>query len=92
MAGIELIAQPVPTFRLEEQRYQGLMQAHHYLGDLPKISETLWYLAVWRDQWVALISCTVAAWKRRARDQWVGLELHGISMIVWNWWPTTAVF
>ena len=29
----------------EEQRYQDLMQQHHYLGSLPKISETLWYVA-----------------------------------------------
>ena len=24
------------------------MQAHHYLGALPKIGETLWYVARWR--------------------------------------------
>ena len=61
-----------PVRRLEEQSYQELMQAHHYLGDLPKISETLWYIAVWRDQWVALISFSAAAWKCGARDQWIG--------------------
>ena len=26
---------------IEEQRFSQLMQAHHYLGFLPKISETL---------------------------------------------------
>jgi hypothetical protein len=32
------------------------MQAHHYLGALPKISETLWYVATFADQWIALLS------------------------------------
>jgi hypothetical protein len=36
-----------PVERAEEARYQQLMQAHHYLGALPKISETLWYVATW---------------------------------------------
>lgn len=38
-----------PVARWEERRYQELMGEHHYLGDLPKISETLWYVALWRD-------------------------------------------
>jgi len=29
----------------EEKRYKELMQKHHYLGSLPKIGETLLYLA-----------------------------------------------
>ena len=39
----EVLVRPVRS--LEEQRFQELMQAHHYLGALPKISETLWYAA-----------------------------------------------
>src|SRR2546429_2492273 len=34
----------------EQRRYQQLMRAHHYLGYLPKIGETLWYVATWRDR------------------------------------------
>ena len=34
----------------EEARFQQLMQAHHYLGALPKIGETLWYVAHWGAQ------------------------------------------
>jgi hypothetical protein len=49
----EIFVQPVG--RSEEQRYQDLMHEHHYLGRLPKISETLWYIAFWRDQWAALL-------------------------------------
>lgn len=48
------------------------MQAHHYLGSIPKIGETLWYIAVWRNQWVALLSFSAAAWKCTARDSWIG--------------------
>ena len=38
-----------PVGRAEEERYKALMHEHHYLGRLPKISETLWYVALWRD-------------------------------------------
>jgi hypothetical protein len=31
----------------EEPRYRELMQQHHYLGDLPKIGHTLWYVATY---------------------------------------------
>jgi hypothetical protein len=61
-----------PVKRFEEQRYQALMQAHHYLGALPKIGETLWYVALWHKQWVALLSFSAAAWKCAARDRWIG--------------------
>jgi hypothetical protein len=56
----------------EEQRYQELMQAHHYLGSLPKISETLWYVALWSDQWVGLLIFSASALKCAARDRWIG--------------------
>jgi len=61
-----------PVNRLEEPCYQELMQTHHYLGALPKISETLWYIALWRDQWVALLGFSASALKCSARDQWIG--------------------
>ena len=48
------------------------MQEHHYLGSLPKIGETLWYVALWRDQWVALLSFSASALKCAARDRWIG--------------------
>jgi hypothetical protein len=48
------------------------MHQHHYLGALPKIGETLWYIAAWRDQWVALLCFSAAAWKCAARDHWIG--------------------
>jgi hypothetical protein len=56
----------------EEQRYQALMQAHHYLGSLAKIGETLWYVATYVGEWVAILSFSSAALKCAARDCWIG--------------------
>jgi hypothetical protein len=61
---------------LEEHRFQELMHEHHYLGCVPKISETLWYVAAWGDHWVALVGFSAAAWKCRARDVWIGWSLR----------------
>ena len=42
--------------RSEEVRYQEQMARHHYLGALAKIGQTVWYVATWREQWVAQLS------------------------------------
>jgi len=65
-----------PVRHSEEPRYQGQMQKHHYLGSLPKIGETLWYLASWQDEWVALLSFSTPAWKCAARDRWIGWDFR----------------
>lgn len=70
----EVIVRPVRS--CEEPRYQALMQEHHYLGSLPKISETLWYIATWREEWVALLSFSASALKCAARDRWIGWDLR----------------
>jgi hypothetical protein len=69
---LEVLVRPVD--RPEEPRFQLLMQQHHYLGALPKISETLWYVATWADQWVGLLSFSAAALKCSARDRWIGWD------------------
>jgi hypothetical protein len=56
----------------ESGRYRELMQAHHDLGALPKIGETLWYVATWGQEWVALLSFSAAALKISARERWIG--------------------
>jgi hypothetical protein len=66
----EVLVRPIHPF--EEQRFQKLMQEHHYLGALPKISETLWYVATFADQWVSLLSFSAPALKCSARDRWIG--------------------
>lgn len=65
-----------PVARVEEKRFQALMQAHHYLGALPKIGHTLWYVATWRGEWLALLSFSAAAWKSSARDRWIGWDFR----------------
>ena len=62
--------------RHEERRFQELMQQHHYLGALPKISETLWYVATFGDQWVALLSFSAPALKCSPRDRWIGWDFR----------------
>ncbi len=65
-----------PVVYADEERYQALMQAHHYLGALPKIGHTLRYVATWRDEWLALLSFSAAAWKCGARDRWIGWDFR----------------
>jgi hypothetical protein len=60
-----------PVERGEEKRYREEMARHHYLGDLAKIGETIWYIATWRDEWVAQLSMSAAALKCGARDRWI---------------------
>jgi hypothetical protein len=61
-----------PIHKAEESEFQELMQAYHYLGALPKIGNTIWYVAINNDEWVALISYSAAALKCGVRDQWIG--------------------
>lgn len=60
----------------DEGRFKGLMQAHHYLGWLPKIGQTLWYVASWRGEWLALLSFSSPALKCRVRDEWIGWDFR----------------
>lgn len=48
------------------------MQAHHYLGALPKIGNTIWYVATAENQWLALLSFSAAALRCAVRDDWIG--------------------
>jgi hypothetical protein len=65
-----------PVERSEETRYQEQMARHHYLGELAKIGETLWYVATWREQWVAQLSISAAALKCGVRDRWIGWDFR----------------
>ena len=56
----------------EEPQFKELMQAHHYLGALPKIGNTIWYVATHNDAWLALLSYSAAALKCGVRENWIG--------------------
>ena len=58
--------------KLDEARFQELMAEHHYIGAHQRMAQTLWYVATYRGEWVALLSFSIAAWKCKARDQWIG--------------------
>lgn len=61
-----------PVNKNEEVKYQQLLGTHHYLGAIPKIGETLWYVGIYDKQWVGLISFSAAALNCAARDRWIG--------------------
>ncbi len=63
-----------PVQATDEKRFVELMQLHLYLGALPKIGNTIWYVATWDNEWVALISFSAAALKCSARDRWIGWD------------------
>lgn len=52
------------------------MQAHHYLGALPKIGNTFWYVATYRNDWQALLIFSAAALKCGVRDHWIGWDFR----------------
>ena len=58
----------------EEPRYRELMQRHHYLGDLEKIGHTLWYVATYAQEWIALLTFSASSLKCAARDRWIGWD------------------
>jgi len=61
-----------PILKQDEVEYLKLMETHHYLGSIRKIGETIWYLATYNDQPVALISFSAAVLNCIARDRWIG--------------------
>lgn len=70
----DIIIRPINSS--EESCFHELMQLHHYLGALPKIGNTILYVATWEDKWVSLLSFSAAALKNAARDLWIGWGLR----------------
>jgi Domain of unknown function (DUF4338) len=52
------------------------MARHHYLGALAKIGEAAWYVATWREQWVAQLNLSAAALQCGVRDRWIGWDFR----------------
>ena len=70
----EVVVHPISAS--DAARFQALMDAHHYLGALAKIGDTLRYVATWHGEWLALLSFSAAAWKCTARDAWIGWDFR----------------
>ena len=68
----DIIVRPVSHY--EEPLFKELMHKHHYLGWLPKIGNTIWYVAIYKNQWHALLIFSAAALKCSVRDQFIGWD------------------
>jgi len=58
----------------EDERYQQLLQQHHYLGAIPKIGQTVRYVAQYGGAWVGVLSFSASSLKCAARDRWIGWD------------------
>lgn len=56
----------------ERDYWEELMKRHHYLGFHALMGESLRYVALWKDRWLALLAWSSAALKCGARDAWIG--------------------
>jgi hypothetical protein len=56
----------------ERDRWDTLIRHHHYLGLHSLVGETLRYVAVFQDQWLALLGWQAAALKCKDRDCFIG--------------------
>ena len=61
----------VETFELD--RFDELLDAHHYLGSVRPVGERIHLVAVdAEDRWLALLLFSAAARNLKAREQWIG--------------------
>lgn len=65
-----------PILRAERSQWDALMREHHYLGFHSMVGESLRYVAVCQERWLALIGWNAAALSCKARDQWIGWSPH----------------
>ena len=56
----------------DEVRFRDVMRAHHYLGAVPGMGETVRYVAHHQGRWLALAVFSAPALKCGARDRWIG--------------------
>jgi hypothetical protein len=56
----------------ERERWDALVDEHHYLGLRSLFGKTLRYVAVADERWLALLGWQAAALKCAARDAWIG--------------------
>ena len=66
----EVVVRPIDW--RERKRWEELMKRHHYLGFHALMGESIRYVALWRGEWVALLSWSSAALKCGVRDEWIG--------------------
>src|SRR5437016_3793587 len=65
-----LIVRPISP--PERERYQTLMEEHHYLHSHHLVGEQLCYVVTYGEQWLALSSWSACARHLKCRDQFIG--------------------
>lgn len=77
-----------PVYRDERQLWDELMRRHHYLGLRCLVGRSLRYVAVFEEQWLALLGWSASALKCKVRDQWIGwppyLQHQRLNLLVNN--------
>jgi hypothetical protein len=66
----DLVVRPIKSN--EEERWNQLMSKHHYLGFNSLVGNSLKYVAILNERWVALLGWGAAALSNKCRDQWIG--------------------
>jgi len=61
-----------PISRHERPLWDDLMRQYHYLGLHSLVGESIRYIALHQEHWLALIGWSAAALKCKVRDQWIG--------------------
>jgi len=56
----------------ERERWDQEVRQHHYLKTAQLVGEQLRYVVEYRNEWLALLGWSAAAYHIRARDQWIG--------------------
>ena len=64
-----------PILPTEWERWNMLMQTHHYRGFRTLAGRNRRYIATLDDRWIALLGWQAAAFQCQARDRWIG----------WSW-------
>jgi Domain of unknown function (DUF4338)/DDE_Tnp_1-associated/Transposase DDE domain len=72
----------------ERRLWAQLMREYHYLGFQGLVGESLRYVAVYKEQWVALLGWAAPALSCKPRDQWIGwpaaLKWHRLPLVANN--------
>lgn len=72
----------------ERSLWNSLMKRHHSLGVHSLIGQSLKYVAVHKDRWLALLGWGAAAFKCKVRDEWISrteaLKLQRLPLVATN--------
>jgi hypothetical protein len=63
-----------PALVHEKDLWHDLMEQHHYLGFNGSAGESIRYIALLADKWVALLCWAAAAFQVGCREEWIGWD------------------